>query len=739
LDEVTNESQWKEMAEKIESFVGTHHHNPVLITSRPIGYRRQFFDDKDFAHYVLEEFDRPKIEAFIENWYNSRIQDPTEAERRKVDLRAALDRKGQILQLAKNPLLITIIALIHRYQTILPQQRCQLYEKAVSTLLTTWDRGKSSELQLRSEILKPNDLLHIMKKVAHHIHGMDVDQEQEGGTLISKVDLIAEISKVIQKRRSCMEDDATAEAECFVDFIRKRTGLLNEQGNALYGFAHKTFQEYLTAEEIYSQFKAGDDEIIFTTIQTYLHHPHWREVLLLLISRLEGKRAANAIQTILKTESDYEQWLHRDLIFAAWCLTEDPEGLTQEDSALTKTILHGIIDLKVNDLDKVGNSIILETTEIIQCIKETSAQYIALEVLNQKKEFIAPHQFFSLQYDLGKRQEAIDALLLILRSSDVLMVQHTISALQILGNNSEEVITALIGLLDNSDQFVCFNTALALGELGNDSEWVITALLERLRKSDDPVSFSIAVALGKLGNDSEQVITALLSFLSDFDQFVRSKAAKVLGKLGNDSEQIITALLTVLNDSDQFVRSCAISALGELGNDSEHIMTALFPLLDDSNQSVRLEVAGALGKLGNDSEQVITSLLSFLSDSDQLVRFRATSALGKLGNDSEQVITALFSLLDDSNQSVRLDAAVALSELGNNSEQVITSLLVALKSSSHWKAANALGEISKNKIEIIMPTLVDWLDLHYFYPGKGSAIDLLKQLVTQSAGVKQKS
>jgi hypothetical protein len=154
---------------------------------------------------------------------------------------------------------------------------------------------------------------------------------------------------------------------------------------------------------------------------------------------------------------------------------------------------------------------------------------------------------------------------------------------------------------------------------------------------------------------------------------------------------------------------------------------------------VRLEVAGALGKLGNDSEQVITSLLSFLSDSDQLVRFRATSALGKLGNDSEQVITALFSLLDDSNQSVRLDAAVALSELGNNSEQVITSLLVALKSSSHWKAANALGEISKNKIEIIMPTLVDWLDLHYFYPGKGSAIDLLKQLVTQSAGVKQKS
>jgi predicted NACHT family NTPase len=366
LDEVSNETQRKEIAEKIESFVGIYQQNPVLITSRPIGYRRDFFDEQKFTHYVLEEFDRPKIEAFIENWYSSRVDNPQEAERRKADLRSALDRKGQILQLAKNPLLITVIALIHRYQADLPRQRHLLYEKAVSTLLTTWNKGHTPDSLLKSDILKPNDWLYIMRKVAYHLHSMDVAHDADGGTLIAKDDLIAEISQVIKSLRSCSLHDAQEEARCFVKFIRERTGLLNEQGRDQYGFVHKTFQEYLTAAEIYSRFEDGDDDIVLTMIKTHLHQPHWREVLLLLLGMLKGQRAAKAIRAVLNANSEYEQWLHRDLLFAAWCLTEDPQGLKQGNQELVHEILQNIFDIEIAGKEKIGKSTILEISEIFR-------------------------------------------------------------------------------------------------------------------------------------------------------------------------------------------------------------------------------------------------------------------------------------------------------------------------------------------------------------------------------------
>ena len=62
--------------------------------------------------------------------------------------------------------------------------------------------------------------------------------------------------------------------------IRDRTGLLNEQGQDCYAFVHKTFQEYLCAEDIdYQADNEGDFDIILDQIRDRLHDPHWREVL----------------------------------------------------------------------------------------------------------------------------------------------------------------------------------------------------------------------------------------------------------------------------------------------------------------------------------------------------------------------------------------------------------------------------------------------------------------------------
>jgi len=88
---------------------------------------------------LLQPFDETKINQFIENWYDSRSQDQEDAKRRKEDIRKALANNPRIHHLARNPLLLTIITLIHRYQdqdqAQLPRERYKLYQSAVETLL----------------------------------------------------------------------------------------------------------------------------------------------------------------------------------------------------------------------------------------------------------------------------------------------------------------------------------------------------------------------------------------------------------------------------------------------------------------------------------------------------------------------------------------------------------------------------------------------------------------------------
>jgi predicted NACHT family NTPase len=389
LDEVVDEAQRRKVAEQIETFLHQYQNNPAVITSRPAGYRWDFFNLDEFPHYTLESFDDKQVATFIAHWYDSRLkEDPPQADRRKADLQKAFARNERIRLLAKNPLLLTIITLIHRYQAELPRRRCDLYEIAVKTLLTQWDLGKEIKWDKDTlHYLKQDDLLYLLKKLAYWIHSKGSVGETEGGTLIKKNDLIEQLRKEIQTRKKCEFDEAEEEAKRFIEFIRKRTGLLNEQGRECYAFVHKTFQEYLTAEEIYSRHKRENNtEIIWSHFRDRLHDQHWREVLLLLVSKLEGLQAQEAIQTVLDANSEYEQWLHRDLLFAGWCLTEDPPELTMEAEDWVGEILDRLVGLEVESSDQIGIRIKSEVGNILSCFCETTVEQDVLIKLESHKQ-----------------------------------------------------------------------------------------------------------------------------------------------------------------------------------------------------------------------------------------------------------------------------------------------------------------------------------------------------------------
>ncbi len=771
LDEVAEEGKRYDVVRRIENFLGQFDRNRAIITSRPAGYRRDFFRTEEFPHYQMQPFDDQKISAFINNWYDSRFKDKTEAERRKESLRKALDDNDRIKLLARNPLLLTIIALIHRYQAVLPKERHRLYDKAVETLLISWDANKELSSQGRLKYLGLDDLRRLMELLAYWVHTQGNVENNEGGTLIDKDELISQLSREIKGLKQVQLYQAKEEAERFVELIRERTGLLNEQGQDYYGFVHKTFQEYLCAEDIdYQLENEFDFGIILNAIREHLHDPHWREVLLLLVAQQKPKNAAKAIRAVLNNGSEYEEWLHRDLFFAGNCLAENPKGLRSADGELVQEILEKLVELEVSSEEKVGEKVREQVYQIFCSLYETDFEVQALEMVKEQTNLIDEERLLLYQAELGEKNEVITILLARLQDEKPLVRGWAVHTLGILGNSSQTRNRSQMGLeakfRENNKSSARRSTSYTLGNLGNSSQTVVSSLLAMLRsEKDSEVRGWLAYTLGILGNSSQKVVSSLLALLQDEDSEVRWSAADALGKLGNTSEVVVSALLKSLNDNSptRYKAAWALSklsynsktlvnqllellqkgdssfyagvadTLGQLSDKSEIVVNALLTRLEDRDSSVRVRAAEALVNLDKSSPIIFNTLVELLEDENFLVRKVATRTLGKFvnGSNTHTVVSALLLRLKDGNSYVRWNAAKALSKLVNSSDAVVTALLALLEDENFFvrgKAASTLGKLGK-KSNNILPTIIQWIQQHQDSEYVGRGIDVLWYLV----------
>jgi HEAT repeat protein len=764
LDEVAEESKRYHLVQCIENFLGQYPQNRAIITSRPAGYKRDFFRTEEFPHYELQPFDDGKIEEFCDRWYTSRVPDQAEAQRRKESLQKALNQQDRIKLLARNPLLLTIIALIHRYQARLPRERYKLYDKAVETLLTAWDDNKELSNQTVLKYLQLDDLRRLMESLAYWIHTQGNTGDTEGGTLIDKDELIQKLCQEIKTLKQLQHYEAKAEAERFVTFIRDRTGLLNEQGQDCYAFVHKTFQEYLAAQDINYQADNEDDfEIVLTHIKQHLHDAHWREVLLLLIAQQSPKKAARAIRKVLTANSPYEQWLHRDLLFAGRCLAEDPKGLQVADAVMVCEILDKLIALEIAGLMQSGSKSREEVFQVLCSLQESAFEADALQRLKQNANSINENCLRRYQAELRDVEAATMPLLTSLRSSDSDERTKATYELFKLGKASDAVLQALLDLLHDTDSGVRYRSAFALGNLRNASDTVQHRLLNLLQDANSKVRVSAAAALVKLGNTSDAVLQALLALLHDVNTFVRASAVTALSDLGNASDAVLQGLLNLLQDADSEVCNNAAFALSNLGVATDAVLQGLLALLQDTRSDRRASAADGLGDLGNVSDVVLQGLLNLLHDTDSWVRTSAVEALVKLGSASDALLQGILNLLQDEDSEVRASAAATLGDLenvsdvmlqrllallrdedsrvrdkvafalvnlGNVSDVLLQGLLALLKDAAHMptNTAVALGNLAKrsNQVE---PAIVQWIEQHQDEECVGAGIDALWEIV----------
>jgi hypothetical protein len=301
-------------------------YNRFLITSRVAGYDHAAFPD--YLHYTIAALTSEKIDYFIPRWCRANVLRArglssnnsierdgalrSEIERRQQELSAAVNANESIHELAENPLLLTLFAVMQQNSIVLPQRRVELYNTVTRTLLE--NRNIAKNLDTIPEIL-----------AIKYLGPLAFQMQDAGNSFARRGDVIDALEQAIGGRGP--GSTSRDEAEKFLTAIRARGGLFVQRTGDYFGFMHRTFQEYFVARYILNQIKLKQKEWIAKLVERAQRKDElWREPFLLAVAYQSGENeqvADEIIRTLLQASAHaaVEERL-RDTLLAAECLIE---------------------------------------------------------------------------------------------------------------------------------------------------------------------------------------------------------------------------------------------------------------------------------------------------------------------------------------------------------------------------------------------------------------------------------
>ncbi|MGW5421107.1 HEAT repeat domain-containing protein [Streptomyces sp. NPDC003943] len=350
LDELFETGVRDTVTRRIAGFAARYPRARLVVTSRSLGYQRAVLDGAGFADFMLQDLDRDQIGAFTERWFALACpEDAGQARKLTERVLTAVDGSASVRELAGNPLILTILAIIGRRRE-LPRDRRAVYEHAVAVLVEHWDPSrylKDRRVEEHLPYLGPEDKLELLRLIARRM------QEGQGGIAgnhIAGPDLIRSFETYLKERYELPTDRATAAARIMLDQFRGRNFVLSRFGGEIYGFVHRTFLEYLTAVDIAHRFnheRAISEEELRELFATKVDDAAWHETLLLLVGLLDERFVAGVIERLLAPRVPARPLAEEDdraaagLPFAARCLAEvrRPGLLTAQADLIVRRLI----------------------------------------------------------------------------------------------------------------------------------------------------------------------------------------------------------------------------------------------------------------------------------------------------------------------------------------------------------------------------------------------------------------
>jgi len=326
LDEVANETQCKKMSSWVNEQIKIYRQCPFILTSRPQGYKAAPLEKVNLLE--IQPFSYQQINKFIHNWYLANEIMSTAKEDEGVkrnaqlnaeDLLERLQSLPSLSALTVNPLLLTMIAMVHRYRGQLPGRRVELYAEICDVLLGHWWAAK----QIKERKGAEESLTAAQKRVI--LQPLAAEMMLRGKRQISNqeaLEIIAEPLKTVNLNKT--------ETLNFLPNVQASSGLLQESEIGEWQFAHLSFQEYLAA----THFIENKNLLDFSTI---IEKTWWHEMLRLYAAQTD---ATDLIKNCLTKQNISA------LSLAADCLEEARQIQTEVREEVEKKL---ISDLESDD------------------------------------------------------------------------------------------------------------------------------------------------------------------------------------------------------------------------------------------------------------------------------------------------------------------------------------------------------------------------------------------------------
>ncbi|MBI3914237.1 MAG: HEAT repeat domain-containing protein [Chloroflexi bacterium] len=431
--------------------------------------------------------------------------------------------------------MLTIIALVHRIEAELPNERVKLYDKCTEALLTTWESVRGLIPTDRERPYYKNRRRWV-EKLAFWMHSLPQETEQQ--VEVKRGDLKAKMIEFLldDATLNLSRDTAEVEADAFIEMAKSRTGVLIERGDGVYSFIHLTFQEYFAACDLEKRY-SHDLDLLWKNIQPHLFDPRWLEVVLLLLGRLNERDEPPSVimKKFLRERDKFDEVLKRHLFLAARCLAD-----------------------RVNVRESLQNEIIDGLVKLahLRYPRYYTLRDTAIETLGT----------------LNGNMRAGEALLALAQDAKIYAGERLIAA-EALGQlgRSDDAVRILLALAQDARIYEGLRIAAAeaLGRLGRRGDAVrILLALAQDAKIFAEKRIAAAQALGQLGRSGDAV-RILLALAQDakIHRGERIAAVQALGQLGAKNPRVALALYELTKSRIGSVRDTAFHALKEgVGN-----------------------------------------------------------------------------------------------------------------------------------------------------------------------------
>jgi len=271
----------------------------LVVTSRPYAYQNPKWQLHGFKQTTLAHFSAGQIRQFIHGWYGylgdvyKWPENTLQARANQLE-QAIFSRHHELRPLAEKPLLLTLMVNLHANTGNLPNKRAELYEETVKLLLDRWERGRLSAKEesvttppsgAKESVIPPHlsDYLEInqtkirelLQTLAFEAHANQQFEKVADTANLNGDKLLSGLMRLAAKEVNPTE---------LLEYLNQRAGILenvDSQGEGLYRFPHRTFQEYLAACALNGKPKSSREIAKLVKAEPN----RWREVALLAAAK----------------------------------------------------------------------------------------------------------------------------------------------------------------------------------------------------------------------------------------------------------------------------------------------------------------------------------------------------------------------------------------------------------------------------------------------------------------------